>query len=83
MTPQEAMSALHLINYIIIILVTTIVYCAWLVIYRLYRMSKAFKESEKAFIESPYYQNLLRQLKEKEVNHAVNDSTRLEENQAP
>lgn len=57
MDPAEAM---HLLNYFIIVLVSTIVYCIGLIIYRVYDLCKRMAQREHDFMQSVYFQNELK-----------------------
>lgn len=52
MTPEATM---HLINYSIIVLLTTIVYCIGLIIYRAVKMVKRMSAREQEFMNSVYF----------------------------
>jgi D-alanyl-lipoteichoic acid acyltransferase DltB (MBOAT superfamily) len=73
MTPETTM---HLINYSVIVLIVTIIYCIGLIIFRTYNIAKSISCREHEFMNSVYFK--LKIEEREKINAKIHNNLELE-----
>jgi len=73
MTPETTM---HLINYSVIVLIVTIIYCVGLIIFRAYNITKNISCREHEFMNSVYFK--LKIEEQEKINAKVHNNLEFE-----